>query len=29
MTCDVLRFVDTLGLGQIDLLGFSLGGYIA
>ena len=29
MTRDVLSFVDTLGLGQIDLLGFSLGGYIA
>ena len=29
MTRDVLRFVDALGLKQIDLLGFSLGGYIA
>jgi pimeloyl-ACP methyl ester carboxylesterase len=29
MTRDVLRFVGALGLGQIDLLGFSLGGYIA
>jgi pimeloyl-ACP methyl ester carboxylesterase len=26
---DVLLFVDALGLKQIDLLGFSLGGYIA
>ena len=29
MTRDVLRFVDALGLKQIDLLGFSLGGYVA
>jgi pimeloyl-ACP methyl ester carboxylesterase len=29
MTRDVLRFVDALSLAQIDLLGFSLGGYIA
>jgi pimeloyl-ACP methyl ester carboxylesterase len=29
MARDVLRFVDALGLGQVDLLGFSLGGYIA
>ena len=29
MTRDVLRFIDALGLEQIDLLGFSLGGYIA
>jgi pimeloyl-ACP methyl ester carboxylesterase len=29
MTRDVLRFVDALGLREIDLLGFSLGGYIA
>jgi pimeloyl-ACP methyl ester carboxylesterase len=29
MTRDVLRFVEALGLEQIDLLGFSLGGYIA
>ena len=29
MTRDVLRFVDALGLERIDLLGFSLGGYIA
>ena len=29
MARDVLRFVDALGLEQIDLLGFSLGGYIA
>jgi pimeloyl-ACP methyl ester carboxylesterase len=29
MARDVLRFVDALGLAQIDLLGFSLGGYIA
>ena len=28
MTRDVLRFVDALGLKPIDLLGFSLGGYI-
>jgi pimeloyl-ACP methyl ester carboxylesterase len=27
MARDVLRFVDALGLTQIDLLGFSLGGY--
>jgi pimeloyl-ACP methyl ester carboxylesterase len=29
MARDVLRFVDVLGLAQIDLLGFSLGGFIA
>jgi pimeloyl-ACP methyl ester carboxylesterase len=29
MARDVLRFVDALGLQQIDVLGFSLGGYIA
>jgi pimeloyl-ACP methyl ester carboxylesterase len=29
MARDVLRFVDALGLKQIDLLGFSLGGHIA
>jgi pimeloyl-ACP methyl ester carboxylesterase len=29
MARDVLRFVDALELKQIDLLGFSLGGYIA
>jgi pimeloyl-ACP methyl ester carboxylesterase len=29
MARDALRFVDALGLKQIDLLGFSLGGYIA
>ena len=29
MARDVLRFIDALGLGQVDLLGFSLGGYIA
>jgi pimeloyl-ACP methyl ester carboxylesterase len=29
MARDVLRFVDALRLEQIDLLGFSLGGYIA
>ena len=29
MARDVLSFVDTLGLRQVDLLGFSLGGYIA
>src|SRR4029079_14454297 len=29
MARDVLRFVDALGLIQIDLLGFSLGGYIS
>jgi pimeloyl-ACP methyl ester carboxylesterase len=29
MARDVLRFVDALGLRQIDLLGFSLGGYVA
>src|SRR5215472_7501972 len=29
MARDVLRFVDVLGLGQIDLLGFSLGGFVA
>src|SRR6478736_874834 len=29
MARDVLRFVDVLGLNEIDLLGFSLGGYIA
>jgi len=29
MTRDALRFIDVLGLKQVDLLGFSLGGYIA
>jgi pimeloyl-ACP methyl ester carboxylesterase len=29
MARDVLLFVDALGLNQIDLLGFSLGGFIA
>jgi pimeloyl-ACP methyl ester carboxylesterase len=29
MARDVQRFLDALGLKQIDLLGFSLGGYIA
>jgi pimeloyl-ACP methyl ester carboxylesterase len=29
MTRDVLRFIDGLGLEQVDVLGFSLGGYIA
>ena len=29
MARDVLRFVDALGLIQVDLLGFSLGGYIS
>jgi pimeloyl-ACP methyl ester carboxylesterase len=29
MARDVLRFVDALGLREIDVLGFSLGGYIA
>jgi len=29
MARDALRFVDVLGLRQVDLLGFSLGGYIA
>jgi pimeloyl-ACP methyl ester carboxylesterase len=29
MARDVLSFVDTLGLTQVDLLGYSLGGYIA
>jgi pimeloyl-ACP methyl ester carboxylesterase len=29
MARDALRFVDTLGLRQIDLLGFSLGGFVA
>jgi pimeloyl-ACP methyl ester carboxylesterase len=29
MARDVLRFVDALELTQIDLLGFSLGGYVA
>jgi pimeloyl-ACP methyl ester carboxylesterase len=29
MTRDVLRFLDALGLAEVDLLGFSLGGYIA
>jgi pimeloyl-ACP methyl ester carboxylesterase len=29
MTRDVLHFTDALGRNQIDLLGFSLGGYIA
>jgi pimeloyl-ACP methyl ester carboxylesterase len=29
MTSDVLRFVRAFELSQVDLLGFSLGGYIA
>ena len=29
MARDALAFIDALGLEQIDLLGFSLGGYIA
>lgn len=29
MARDALRFIDALGLGQVDLLGFSLGGYVA
>ena len=29
MARDALRFVDALGLGQVDLLGFSLGGFVA
>ena len=29
MARDVLRFVDALGLKEIDVLGFSLGGYVA
>jgi pimeloyl-ACP methyl ester carboxylesterase len=29
MARDVLRFTDALGLRQVDLLGFSLGGYVA
>src|SRR3954469_24037085 len=29
MARDVLRFIDALELRQIDLLGFSLGGYVA
>ena len=29
MTRDVIRFLDALGLDQVDVLGFSLGGYIA
>jgi pimeloyl-ACP methyl ester carboxylesterase len=29
MARDALRFVDALELGQIDLLGFSLGGFVA
>jgi pimeloyl-ACP methyl ester carboxylesterase len=29
MARDVLRFVDALGLKQLDVLGFSLGGYVA
>jgi len=29
MARDALRFIDALGLKQVDLLGFSLGGYIA
>ena len=29
MARDALHFVDTLGLRQIDLLGFSLGGFVA
>jgi pimeloyl-ACP methyl ester carboxylesterase len=29
MTRDVLSFIDALGITEVDLLGFSLGGYIA
>jgi pimeloyl-ACP methyl ester carboxylesterase len=29
MARDVLRFIDALALTQVDLLGFSLGGYVA
>src|SRR5690348_15866816 len=29
MTRDVLRFIDALGLRELDVLGFSLGGYVA
>jgi len=29
MARDVLSFMDALGLGPVDLLGFSLGGYVA
>jgi pimeloyl-ACP methyl ester carboxylesterase len=29
MARDALRFIDSLGLDQVDLLGFSLGGYVA
>jgi pimeloyl-ACP methyl ester carboxylesterase len=29
MARDVLRFVDALGLREVDVLGFSLGGYVA
>jgi pimeloyl-ACP methyl ester carboxylesterase len=29
MARDALAFIDALGLGQIDLLGFSLGGFVA
>jgi len=29
MARDVLRFVDALGLTEIDVLGFSLGGFVA
>ncbi|MEA2315284.1 MAG: hypothetical protein QOI03_1976, partial [Solirubrobacteraceae bacterium] len=29
MARDVLAFIDALGLQQVDLLGFSLGGYVA
>jgi pimeloyl-ACP methyl ester carboxylesterase len=29
MARDALRFIDALGLGQVDLLGFSLGGCVA
>ena len=29
MARDVLRFMDALGLGPVDLLGFSLGGFIS
>src|SRR5205823_8362800 len=29
MARDALVFIDALGLGQIDLLGFSLGGFVA
>jgi pimeloyl-ACP methyl ester carboxylesterase len=29
MARDALRFIDALGLAQVDVLGFSLGGYVA